>query len=275
MDPNTHPDGNTSTKKSSFIRPLIFLMLGVALGAFSQTDQCRKFISQITSFVQPSITPSPSTLQPTNPPNSETQTTLVGVVRSSGLSADLQARLDFIGRYQITDLGPNSTYPFNSYFIKDDLPELYTNLGKCVFLQGTVNNTLESTLLLNPNETFFSVTNLTPLAYTQCSPYFDPVDPITPTLKSQIFTGTIQRTDRVAPDINYDYELILDEPFVDEFNASGLPLTQTRLTIMPRSNTIWQQIEETIGQKVRVIGTMEWGYAESRHFVIKELTSNQ
>ncbi len=56
-------------------------------------------------------------------------------------------------------------------------------------------------------------------------------------------------------------------------NASGLPQTTLTLVVIPATNAIWQKIEENLGEKIQIVGTFEWGYAETKHFTIKELTA--
>jgi len=82
------------------------------------------------------------------------------------------------------------------------------------------------------------------------------------------FTGTIIRMVRPSPDITYDYILKLDKPYRDDNNASGMTLNVDQLVLLPGGAKVWETLENNIDKKVTLTGWFEWGYAETKHFVV-------
>ncbi len=273
MDPNTHPSIYTPKNKTNLLVPVFFLITGVLFGLISQTDQYKQLIINITSLIQPSVNPYPSPTQSLLP-TSATQRTVIGVLRTAGLSEKEKQNLGIdTGEYQITDLAESVNSQYARYFIVNTIDQANLMIGKCVQAQGEIRP--EKTSFTDPSiaNAFISLSSISLLDYSRCSPYQNLPTAKTPTQTTQIFFGTIERMDRAAFDIYYDYQIKLNEPYLDHENASGLPQTTLTLVVIPATNAIWQKIEENLGEKIQIVGTFEWGYAETKHFTIKELTA--
>jgi hypothetical protein len=86
-------------------------------------------------------------------------------------------------------------------------------------------------------------------------------------------TGTLQRETRPAEDIGYDYTLYVPEGFTEPQNASGIPdIEWHTAVILPGNNSVWKDFELYMGKEVTVEGYSEWGYAETRHYIITKVT---
>jgi len=97
-----------------------------------------------------------------------------------------------------------------------------------------------------------------------------------PVLGDQLeLTGMLRRAERPAPDIAYDYKLVLDEEFRDPLNAFDPNAVVAEVIVVP-SGVAAADFEPLLGEHVRVGGVMQQGYAEIRVFsaesaeVIKE-----
>lgn len=86
----------------------------------------------------------------------------------------------------------------------------------------------------------------------------------------QTLVGTIVRSTRPAPDISYDYELVLDNP-VSISSAAGDNRPIYRIVITPSNNQVWEKIEKLMNLKAELTGEFRWGYSESQYFYTSEL----
>ncbi len=211
------------------------------------------------------------------------QQSVIGVLRSSGLSTEEKEMLKLPGvSYQVTDMQPPSTSPNTKdivgYFLRstDISPSL---VGSCIEVKGTIPEEWRNRDFGGHDDipyTYariaFDVQSMTKLDPSVCHPYEDTMISPAPNEKMETFEGTIIHGNRPAPDIGYDYQLSLKEPYVDTENASGLSQTVSTIDIIPSTNEIWSQIEKTMGNTVELEGTMRWGYAESRYFEVTKLT---
>ncbi|MBM3231498.1 ZIP family metal transporter [Candidatus Peregrinibacteria bacterium] len=77
----------------------------------------------------------------------------------------------------------------------------------------------------------------------------------------RVFSGVIAPMERPAPDIEYDYKLLLDEPYHDPLDAYGRESTPEFPLISEEGDI---DFKEHLGERVSVVGVLEWGYAESR-----------
>lgn len=75
------------------------------------------------------------------------------------------------------------------------------------------------------------------------------------------FSGTVVTMSRPASDIDYDYALVLDAPYADPLNAFGEELTQQFPLVQVNQDL---DFSHYVRSHVYVVGTVEWGYAESR-----------
>ncbi len=82
-----------------------------------------------------------------------------------------------------------------------------------------------------------------------------------------VFRGTLERAERPAADISYDYRIVLAEPYHDPLNAFGDEETEWfYLTGIDAT-----EAEALVGDSVELEGEIEWGYAESRVLHVDEV----
>jgi hypothetical protein len=84
--------------------------------------------------------------------------------------------------------------------------------------------------------------------------------------------GKLVSVERPDPDINYDFQLLLDTPYFDELNAKG-PRNISTIIVVPENETIRQKLIENIENPVSIEGRIEWGLAETRHLKAEKITS--
>lgn len=214
----------------------------------------------------------------------ENQFTLVGVIRTSGVT-DQMATTWSISKpiYQITNLKIKPNYSGiefdGAYLVNSNIPmEKY--LGRCVQLKVGMQDLskpfINKDYTVNGEYTYKNLLlyplNVQPLVYSLalCNPYGDkqPTEEKKKSMQGKTFTGTMGKITRPAPGIGYDYELILDVPYTDPLDASGLSARKNSLIVVPSTNKIWEEIERNMGRRVIVNGYATWGYAESRYLLV-------
>ncbi len=84
--------------------------------------------------------------------------------------------------------------------------------------------------------------------------------------QTTIFFGKLAWLERPAPDIDYDYQLLLEQPYTDTNNASGLPQQVHSVVLISSDPEIQMEFEKNIDKEVAIEGSWEWGYAESKVF---------
>ena len=109
-----------------------------------------------------------------------------------------------------------------------------------------------------------------PDVYTARQVYVSQI-PSVPALETLTFTGIIEPMTRPAPDINYDFALHLDEPFLNKLSSLGPDTMETSLVLIGDTDTIQNQIAAKVGKHVSVTATLEWGYAESQYLKVIEI----
>lgn len=88
--------------------------------------------------------------------------------------------------------------------------------------------------------------------------------------KTDIFTGKVKRMKRPAPDISYDYELLLDKPYIetqsqyeDNLLVKSIALTGDKIAIANLEKAIDLQ------NSIQIEGAKTHGYAESIVFKVR------
>jgi hypothetical protein len=233
----------------------------------------------VTSDTFRAPTAEPGTEPPVNVRNgAEDLVTLIGVVQSSGLRDEELRSLNLQGvRYQLAEVNANDYNVSGAFLVNGNLSQL---VGKCVrvqgdFVEGWEGVNMDSSSISGVfayGRTALNVISTERLNYDNCTIY-EEVEPFDMQFhQRRQFIGTVDRVERPAPDIGYDYVINLNEPFEDPLDAAGPGIARDTLVIMPGSNSIWRTIEESMGAQVLLEGFMTWGYAETRHFVIESLT---
>lgn len=83
--------------------------------------------------------------------------------------------------------------------------------------------------------------------------------------------GTIETMERPAPDIAYDYKIRLDPPIYDDIPGGGGNQLNDFFILVSANPQIEYQLRSNVGKYVTLTGTIEWGLAETRHFVVKKV----
>ncbi|MFC1790656.1 hypothetical protein ACFLZP_04210 [Patescibacteria group bacterium] len=216
-------------------------------------------------------------LQPTGQPLD--QVTITGVIRSAGLSEEEKQSLNLnLVEYQVTDFGDyQKAYLENKilgyFLITDQINDQL--LGQCTRVTGEIlGNWSEKEKSSMYNHSVLEVSQIEKIDYSGCRPYGDKLifdnsqDKLT-------FQGIPIHSNRPAPDIGYDYQLKLDQPFKDKLSALDPNQEVSLLAIWPTTNDLWVTLENNLGQQILVEGYMAWGYAETRYFEITAIKNNQ
>lgn len=202
--------------------------------------------------------------------NKTNETIVAGVLRTSGLSEEEKQKFGLTTvNYQITDFGDYQKayqegqvrgYYLLSNTVSDEL------LGKCVRITGSIPEEWENNNKAEPYDRLaLSVTNVEKIDNPNCNPYAQTQPTIDNTQEKLVLRGTVVHAKRPAPDIGYDYQLKLTEPFIDKFSSAGSP---SLVDIVPTTNSLWYELENNINKEVTAEGYMVWGYAESRFLQI-------
>src|SRR3989344_8948572 len=207
-------------------------------------------------------------------PNLTDQLVVTGVLRTSGLSEEEKQKFGLTTvNYQVTYFGDYQRayqegqimgYFLLSSNVNDEL------LGKCVRLSGVIPEEWKNKIKADVyNRSVLNVASIEKIDNSSCNPYVQSQLTVDNTQEKLVLRGTAVHTKRPAPDIGYDYQLKLVEPFTDKLNASGLgPQPQSTVDIIPPTNVIWIDLEENINKEIGVEGYMVWGYAESRYLLV-------
>lgn len=203
-------------------------------------------------------------LNPPTIPVEPNSVTAVGVLRTSGLSDDEMERLGIYPDFQVSDVAadPQSTVQ-GFYLLTPDID--VTLSGECVKVSGVIAEGWVD----HPDSYSRSAlekVKLEKLDNTLCNPYRNPGGGVPEGQASVRFTGTLLLNRRPAPDIGYDYQLKLDQPFLDNDSPAGSPQWVSSVEVVPSSDVIWRSVQENLNRKVTVEGFMLWGYAESKYF---------
>lgn len=205
--------------------------------------------------------------------NQTNQMEAMGVVRSSGLSEGENKKFGLITvNFQITDFGDyqkayqdgqTQGYYLISNNVNDEL------LGKCVRVVGTIPEEWKN---INKADTYnrsaLNVTKIEKIDNSNCNPYLQSLPTVDNAQEKLILRGTVVHGKRPAPDIGYDYQLKLVEPFVDKFSSAGSPQKVSLVDAIPSTNSLWNELENNINKEIGIEGYMVWGYAESKYFQI-------
>lgn len=209
------------------------------------------------------------------------QIKVTGIIRSSGLSIDEKQKFDLNNvNYQITDFSKKNEIQniFGYYLIADSNEDkiIGSLIGQCVEVTGTEPSNWKG---INKSDSYLrAVLKLNKIDHvdnSQCEPYSSiPSKDIAGTEKITL-RGVVNNSNRPAPDINYDYQVELSKPHLDNDNASGKPQKIILLTVVPDTNNVWMELTNNINQEVEIQGYMEWGYSESKYFRITSIRKIQ
>ena len=208
---------------------------------------------------------------------------LIGVIRDSGLRKEETDLLSIsLLKYQITDLKEKQFQyeitKYNGAYLLDSNLKIYENIGRCIELDGRIaetNNLADPSYMVNGQYTYSRIVlnpkSITILDRSECYGIYNDSSLNKNSDTYRKLQGKIARFQRPAPDIGYDYQVILKEPITDNNNTSGLPQIVNSYLISPVSDEIWNLLEQEIEKdsKSTVIeGYDTWGYAESKYIIV-------
>lgn len=200
----------------------------------------------------------------------------IGILRHTGLNgiASEKTRLNLrVSDFELTHFtSENNTLGIDPQimFIEDTNFDYQAFVGKCVRAKIKI--------LEYPNysvrDAYMGIpVNITSLSFANnqsaCKYYSQKGDPIN--AEYLTLSGTLKRLERPSPDVDYDYTLTLDEPYLDTNNAAGLNMYVKNIVIMPGSNSLWLDVENNIGKHVKIVGYFSWGFAESKYFRVTSI----
>lgn len=204
---------------------------------------------------------------------------VTGVIRTSGLMVEEKNKLGLnYSNYQITDLkNDNKEDLVVGYFLESINLFSRNYLGKCVKIEGkllTEWEDVDSGFVVNDQFTYGNLAiipeNIKPQDMTECEPY-DFFEQKRNDFELLSFSGVLQYAKRPAPNVSCDYQLILDEEYVDNQNSTGRPLALNQIDVVPGSNKEWLDFEEKIGRRVTLSGYYLWGYSESKYLEVNSI----
>ena len=248
---------------------LISLIFSVFLAAVA-TIKIANILPAVKSPAAPPAIPTPK----------DQSISFTGVVRTGGLSSDEKQKLGLTySNYQVTELNEAiniEDLEFDGVYLEEESDLIKLN-GQCVRGRGLVSG--QSAAFINADYTIngsytyrrlpLQITALEAQPPTECLTYQTVPDKTNRSNVDDILnlSGTIQRTNRPAPDIGEDYEIVLERPLLNIETGAGVrDLTNIYVHYDNRL-----ALEENVDRKVKITATIAWGYAESRYLEIYAL----
>lgn len=233
-------------------------------------------LSDLSKDIQP---PSPSS--PT-PSLKEQGFTSKGMVWTSGLSDEEKSLFGIDANYQLVKTSFSNGWfgKINGMFLISNNIDFSKYLGKCIEIGGKTKDSWENLVInnyeINGKWTYYRsaliVNKIDKIDIENCVIDYNTIPQDIKFFKYKTVVGTLSYTKRrPAPDINLDLEIKLDEPFMDENNASGQPVLTTVMEIAGGTDELYIQILNNIGRKVEVGGYIQTGYAEGTYLNINRL----
>jgi len=189
-----------------------------------------------------------------------------GIIQSSGIQGS--DNFDIEAKFQITN-------PKKSFFLvtKQDLSPYW---GKCVsvtgrYVKGWDSDSIKSKGSYKYSRSAIYLNSIKDISNEYCfnSPVFVPIKKIDfeTTKEDTIVKGFIVRSLRMAPDINYDYSLVLEKPIHNLDNPSD-KISSITLQLNMQLDSLNYAIENR--KRVTLYGNFINGYAETTVFNCKK-----
>lgn len=227
-------------------------------------------ITVILFAIIPSKTDSTNSVAPTIQ-FSDSDVSVIGYVFSSGLQTGPQYQLTYIN-YEASNITPVSLkMMIDGVFLTGQNKDFTPYWGKCVIATGSLPAEINTT---NPSENYYRANmQVTSIALSDnCSVILD--EHTDAAISTGTYTGIILSNKRPAPDIAYDYKLVLTTPYKTTNTASGLEELVSEIIIVPMNNGAFMEIEQNLGRKVTVDGEWMTGFAESTFFLVNSVYEN-
>jgi len=205
-----------------------------------------------------------------------------GIIWTCGLNNEEKTALGINSNYQLVKSVSSIGWSGSTkglFLISNNL-NLSQHLGNCVEISGKIKDGWEN-LLINNYEingvwTYYrsalNVSKINKIDIEKCIIDYNTIPKDIKYFKYKTVVGTLSFTKkRPAPDITSDLEIKLDEPFMDENNASSQPVLITTMEIAGGTDELYIQILNNIGKKVEAGGYIQTGYAEGTYLNINRL----
>lgn len=201
------------------------------------------------------------TLQTTPPdvgPNIDGPTQITGLLQSSGLQPHEAKALGLpVDGYQLISQ--------TAYFLKGH-DSLQAFLGQCITLNGKMQQEWGKGSTEGGQTTYnrklFVVEEVHPQLYSYC--HYSDTTATQPQGKEIAYSGQVERMQRPAPDIAYDYQLRLQKPYRDQNHSVQPGMLVRTLPLETASFDVLSLLEAAVRQNktVRIQGVQYQGYAE-------------
>jgi len=209
------------------------------------------------------ITPT-VTLLPTRSANSTS--TLMGYVFTSGKPATSDYQITYLNHSYSNLTGVIANIE-GAYLINSNI-DFSAYWGKCVTIDGTYPSNINSADIESDyNRVAFNVVSIQESIL--CA--LVPGGTIATDSHSVTFSGTVAKNDRPAPDITYDFKLILDTPQLDSHNAQGINKSITEVLISPSNASNFNQLLGKVGQGVTITGNWVSGFSETNYVLVETI----
>lgn len=202
---------------------------------------------------------------------SDSNVGVVGYVFSSGLQIGPDYQLTYIN-YEASNIAPVSLkMMLDGVFLVGQNDEFEQYWGMCVEVTGSLPPEINTT---TPSENYFRANmRVTSIKLSDnCSVILD--EHTDAAISTGTYTGIILRNERPAPDIAYDYKLVLTTPYTTTNTASGLEEIVSEVVVVPMNNEAFSIIGNNLGKKVTVDGEWMTGFAESTFFLVNSVLEN-
>ncbi|MEI7579204.1 MAG: hypothetical protein WCJ58_04155 [bacterium] len=204
------------------------------------------------------------------------KTAMIGFLRSAGLDLSEANKLAlFSTKYQLELDASRATAQHISGYYLETTQDLTPYWNQCVYVQGKIKPDWEQVQLgkqqeFNGYNTYGrSALVLSKIQVIESSYCSNEAEAQGGDQTGAVITlsGIIQNSLRPAPDINYDYVINLDVPYIDEFSPAGSPAPVSQMDLVP-TDEMKTSIGDYLGKKVTITALIKWGYAESRYLEV-------
>ncbi|WP_040397334.1 hypothetical protein [Cesiribacter andamanensis] len=195
----------------------------------------------------------------------DTDTRITGLLQSSGLQPQEARALGIAdAAYQLISQ--------HAYFLQGT-DSLQYFVGQCVTLTGQLqaNWPQEADRQTAYGRRLFRVEQITPHPFSVC--HYSDTSATQPQGREVTYTGTVARMQRPAPDIQYDYQLRLRQPYRDDNHPIAPGQLVRSLPLVAGDFEVLSRLEQSVRTEaeVQVRGIQHQGYAEQQAVWIVDL----
>lgn len=240
--------------RTFFISLIVFVGISaIAIGVMVYLNSNRSGINVINTTTTP------------GPTLSDTTSKIVGYIYTSGLSTGPEYQITYLNIAESIVRPEALQNQIEGSFLVGQDADYAQFWGKCVEVTGTMGPDINRQSL--PETYYRSYISVTDIKISgSCAVSlnsYPEYEQLTGT-----YSGRIEKNTRPAPDIGYDYKLILSTPFTTTNTASGLEETVTDIIIVPLTEDTLEQMQDNLNKTVTVDGEWMNGFAETNFFLV-------